>query len=402
MVWPRWAALPGIVEELVDAGARRMRNPEDVLIHTPDGWLPRYDRMESFLSVSRRLLDWKVRSRVLANPRITVWQATDAIGLTGAAGRVTGARLRSRETKAIDELGADLVVDATGRGSHAPKWLREVGIAQVREELVDPGLVYVTKVFRALPGAENTFPSVLISSAPASETPSGGALLLPVEDGRWMLTVTCRRGVAPPSDDAAFDAFARGLGNPLIDTIIDRAEPLSRLYRYDLTNNRRRHFDRLRPAPEGFVAIGDAHCSFNPVYGHGMTVAMFGALALHGVLAQQGIAPSTARLAQKAVARVTNPVWSMARRYDIRFRGTRGTNVTVLDRAVQAYDRRLQRAAMDSREIVAAQISVFELTSSPNRLLAPQILWQAMRRPRATGLAEPPLTEHERAVLGLC
>ncbi|MFB9906374.1 NAD(P)/FAD-dependent oxidoreductase [Allokutzneria oryzae] len=391
--------LPGMVDELVKAGARRIRNPEDVLILTTAGWLPRYQDMESFLSASRRVIDWSIRERVLADVRISVRQATDVTGLAGDAGRVTGVRLRSRETRATDELAADLVVDATGRGSHAPRWLREIGVPEVREELVDPGIVYVTKVFRALPGTEDDFPAIMIADDPRSERPGRGALLLPVEDGQWMLTLSGRRGVTPPSDDEGFHAFARELPHPILSKIIEMAEPVSRMFRYDLTSNRRRRYDRLRPAPEGFVAIGDAHCSFNPVYGHGMTVSVFGALALHETLGRQGLQPSTARLAQKAVARATDPVWAMARSQDVRFRGTTGTRMTMLDRVQEAYGRRLQRAAIGSRDIVAAQLSVFELAGPPTQLLAPKIIRQAMRRPRATGPTEPPLTERERAAL---
>jgi hypothetical protein len=38
-----------------------------------------------------------------------------------------------------------------------------------------------------------------------------------------------------------------------------------------------RHYERMKPCPDGFVVIGDALCHFNPIYAQGMSAAAPGA-----------------------------------------------------------------------------------------------------------------------------
>ena len=54
----------------------------------------------------------------------------------------------------------------------------------------------------------------------------------------------------PPTDDAAFLALARGLRSPLLYETMKAAEPVSAIFGYRNTDNRRRHFERLRRWPE--------------------------------------------------------------------------------------------------------------------------------------------------------
>lgn len=61
---------------------------------------------------------------------------------------VTGVR-----TDAGDVAEADLVVDAMGRRSPLPRWLRDAGAGPIQEESEDCGFVYYTRYFRALDGA---------------------------------------------------------------------------------------------------------------------------------------------------------------------------------------------------------------------------------------------------------
>jgi len=81
------------------------------------------------LSVSRPLLEGYVRARVRALPNVAFLDSCDILGLTATPDgrRVTGARVRRADGSAGEVLGADLVVDATGRGSRTPIWLEALG-----------------------------------------------------------------------------------------------------------------------------------------------------------------------------------------------------------------------------------------------------------------------------------
>lgn len=141
--------LPGTVTALGAAGARSLYLPRDLLTRTPTGWQRRFDeRRHLTLSVTRPVLDTVVRERALraaagSATRVEVLEATEAIGLTGDAGRVTGVRVRSRDgepgARSERELRAALVVDASGRGSRTPQWFAALGAPAVRTTFAEGG-----------------------------------------------------------------------------------------------------------------------------------------------------------------------------------------------------------------------------------------------------------------------
>ena len=53
--------------------------------------------------------------------------------------------------------------------------------------------------------------------------------------------------------------------------------------------NRWRRYDRWPAKLAGFVALGDAACAFNPVYGQGMTTGALSALTLRDTIAKLGL-----------------------------------------------------------------------------------------------------------------
>jgi 2-polyprenyl-6-methoxyphenol hydroxylase-like FAD-dependent oxidoreductase len=75
------------------------------------------------LCVSRPTLESAVRRRVVAQPGVKLLGRRDVVGLTASRDncRVVGARVIGRAVGSAEEqLPADLVVDATGRGSRLP------------------------------------------------------------------------------------------------------------------------------------------------------------------------------------------------------------------------------------------------------------------------------------------
>lgn len=309
--------LPGVVDDLVRHGAHCRALPADALIRTAGGWFPRHRTDAYLLSASRWLVDHVVRRHALVG--VSVLTRTRCVGLVGDRSLVRGVLLRAGGT--TRRLAADVVVDATGRGSPAPRWLADLGAGLVTEETVDPGLAYATRVFRAPADSAGT-PAVMLHPDPATGRPGLGGTLFPIEGGRWIVTITSTGDEPPPTDGPGFAAAARVLASPLIAELTAAAEPLTGVRTFHGTVNRRRYFERTA-LPAGFLVIGDALSAVNPVYSHGMSVAALGALRLTGELDRHGCSPTAVTAQQRAMAVEAHPAWQLATAQDRRRAGGR-------------------------------------------------------------------------------
>jgi flavin-dependent dehydrogenase len=391
--------LPGTVHRWLDAGAHRVGLPSGMVTMAPVGWLRRWPQMQFLIASSRDLLDWVVREQVLRNPRVTVRQATEVTELIGSAARVAGVQVRDRGTGATATLDADLVVDATGRGSQAPRWLSQLGLPAVPETVVDSGLAYASRIFRAPTAATDGFPVVNIQGDPRLAEPGRGGCVLPIEDKRWLVTLAGTRGGEPSTKEEEFQPFARSIRHPLIADLIESAEPLTPVYGSRSTVNRRRHFERLPHWPEGLVVLGDAAATFNPLYGHGMSVAAHQAAAVRVLINRYGLNAAVARRIQRRVGQTIAGAWAMATVQDIFYPDAIGAKPTVVTRALQRYVNRLISTANSHPSVARALLDTFTLSAPMTRLAAPHIALATLRGPRRPPLPAPPFTEHEQCVI---
>jgi 2-polyprenyl-6-methoxyphenol hydroxylase-like FAD-dependent oxidoreductase len=383
--------LPGIVGELTAAGAVRTALPSQLLWLDATGWADRrLSSQGTFFTCTRALLNYTVQQRVARYARVRFVEATAVHGLLHSGGAVRGVRLQAKGGEPY-ELSADIVVDASGRSSSAPKWLAELGYPQPAEEVVDPGIAYATRVFRRTPRG-NAQDFSVVSVQPTPEQPTMG-LLIPVEDDGWMLALGGLRGHEPPTDEAGWLEFARNLRSPIIHELISEAEPRGPIFGYRNTQNRRRAYDKSERHPEGFLLLGDAVCTFNPIYGQGMSVAALEALALRDLLAQHGTGPGLARRVQKMVARVTSQPWTMATTEDRRYPSTIGGRaLNAAERAVGWYLSRVATEALVNGPVGEAFFGAVTLTVPASKLVHPKVIWAALRRPsRHVVVPEPTL-----------
>ncbi|MEU7101716.1 pyridine nucleotide-disulfide oxidoreductase [Streptomyces longwoodensis] len=389
--------LPGVVEASLARGARLAHIMGDMVSRAPNEvWFRRFTTTHHRnLVCSRDLLDQVLRDRVLADPRLTLRQGTTALALEGDAARVTGVRVRAGDEEHV--LAADLVVDASGRGSRAPRWLAALGLPGVTEREVDAGVVYATRLYRA-PGATRhlAFPIVNVQANPA-KAPGRGGIVLPVEDDRWIVTLAGTRGGEPGDDPGAFADFALTLGDPVIGELIKDAEPLGGVATTRATGNRRRYYEKAERWPDGFVVLGDAVAGYNPVYGHGLTVAAQCALAVRAVLRSTALtAPGTARRIQRAAARPVAAAWDLAVGQDAFYPGASDTPPTATERFLARFvDRAVETGARDPRAL-GALLDVMGLEKPATRLFSPGMLLPMLLGRKRPHLSGPPLTEAER------
>ncbi|MFI8346315.1 NAD(P)/FAD-dependent oxidoreductase [Streptomyces sp. NPDC085596] len=394
--------LPGAVDALSAAGVNRVPVTTDMVVLSAHGWYRRWPESAFMLPASRDLLDWVVRELVLADGAIELLDRTEALSLTGTGQAVTGVRVRADGTERT--LDADLVVDATGRGSRAAHWLAGLGLPEPERREVDSGLTYASRLFRAPEGARGGFPVVNIEPGQRGSSMGRGGVLLPVEDGKWLVTLTGGRTDEPPATGAEFLRYAHEeLRHPLIGELLAHAEPLTGVTVTRTTVNRRVFPERSPKWPEHFVVLGDALCALNPVYGHGMSVAAQSAVALReAVLRQGGLgAPGLARRAQRAVGRTVRTAWDLAIGADVFYPGATPTGPTVRDRLVSAYVGRLLLTATGNGRVARRVTDVTSLEAGAQVLLAPRMLLAAAVGPLRPPLSGPPLTAEERKAAGV-
>jgi 2-polyprenyl-6-methoxyphenol hydroxylase-like FAD-dependent oxidoreductase len=335
------------------------------------------------LLVSRPLLEAGVRTRVLALPNVRALENCDVPGVTTTEdrARVTGVRLVRRATGSAEEiLTADLVVDATGRGSRTPAWLKALGYEQPAEERVKIDLGYTTCVYRRTPDQLAGRRGIAIAGDP----PNGRTGVAMAQEGdRWIVTIGGYAGDFAPLDPQGFLDYARELPTPDIYALIKDAERLSEPVAYRFAASLRRRYERMTRFPAGYLVFGDAICSFNPVYGQGMSVAALEALVLQDCLAQGGHALAP-RFFKKASTVVDGP-WSVAVGNDLRYPHVEGRR-TRMGQFINWYIGKLHIAAREDAALSIAFLRVVNMIASPASLLHPRISLRVLRgnlRPRA-------------------
>jgi 2-polyprenyl-6-methoxyphenol hydroxylase-like FAD-dependent oxidoreductase len=373
--------LPGLTGELVRAGAEPLDFTREIAWMGPYGWYARFPGDLLTLASTRDLIDWGVRGRVAALPNVRILQGADVAGLIRGPGgaRVAGVRLRSRTADAEGdrggaELAADLVVVADGRNSRLPEWLAALGYEPPAETVVNSFQGYASRFYRPPPAFEPDWKGLYIQQAPPGD-PRGG-LVSPVEGGRWLVSLVGGDGDYPPTDEAGFLAFARSLRSPALYEAIAAAEPLTPIAGQRATENRLRHYDRLGRSPDGVVAVGDAVCAFNPVYGQGMTAAALGAEVLDRWLREgpSHRGPGRGRVFQRRLARATAAAWQLSAGADYRFRTTEGPPQGRVARLTGCYIAEVMRAAT-RRPLARRRLAeVLHLLRPPSALFGPGVL----------------------------
>ncbi|MGW4941836.1 FAD-dependent oxidoreductase [Actinoplanes sp. NPDC004185] len=378
---------PGLTDELLALGARWIDVARDAHVWQLDGYRVRADSGVTMLAMSRPLLESCVQRRVRALPRVSVLDETAVAGLTGRAGeRVTGVTLADGR-----ELPAGLVVDASGRGSRSDRWLHDLGFPSPPESVITVRVHYTTRLVSGRPKCLPGPGMIVLAESPPEHRRYGAAFS--VEGDRWLVTLGGFHGEQAPTDPEGYQRFAESLPDGTIAELLRTGEPLTDPVAYTYPTSRRRHFERLRRIPAGYVAVGDALCSFNPVYGHGMTVAALEAVTLAECLDRHR-APSVA-MARDFYRRSAKPIavaWEMAATTDFAYPGTQGPKPRGLA-LTHWYQRQIFRATHVSPEVIRQVVRVQHLLAPGSALLRPamvaKVLRAARRDRKAAGSSAP-------------
>lgn len=319
------------------------------------------------LSASRPLIEAAVRERVRALPNVTVLDGHDVTGLIAGAGRVTGAAVTGHDGRGARPLPADLVVDATGRGSRTPRWLTELGYDAPPADRVTVDLSYTSGVFDDPDGLLGDDLVVVTARFPGRRR---SAVMQRLEGRRILVTLAGVLGERTPETFDGFAAYARTLPTPDVSDVVTRATPVGAPAMFRVPAYVRHHYERLTRFPAGLLVTGDASCSFNPVYGQGMSVAAMNALALRDELAHGG-EPDPYRYFTAVSGSLEAP-WRFGVGADLALPGVTGPALPESPLTAD-YVGRLQLAAVGDPAVAIAFIRVTGLVDPPPALLRPEI-----------------------------
>jgi len=371
------ALFPGFEQELIERGAVPSRPLRDTLFVDQFGLWPRHDVGLEVPMLSRPLLERTLRDRLAGVRNVELRGELVAQELIAEGERIAGVLCRHADGTISRELG-ELIVDATGRGAHTGEWLRRLGFALPEETKIEVDLGYAGCFVR--PRRTPPFLGALVAEPP----PTGRfASLVQTQEGERMIVAVAVRGTDTPlpNDYAGVLAIAERLPHPAPFELMRDADPLTPISRFGFPASVQRHYERLERVPHGFVCIGDAICSFNPIWGQGMSVAVLEARALGELLEQTAGDPVALAALPGAfyaqAARIVAAPWQLSVGPDFAFDTTRGERKAEL-RSKRGFGRALGKLALQDPEIRVLTSDVYHLLKPLAALSTPDVIARVM------------------------
>ncbi|HEY1609304.1 MAG TPA: FAD-dependent oxidoreductase [Paraburkholderia sp.] len=363
---------PGFLDALERDGALVADLGHDVKWYQGGRWKNRYRSGIHAHYCSRRLIDNELRRQIarVAGMEILSGTRVTRIGFVGPSGAraIKGVYLDAAAGECF--VPADLVVDASGRGTRMPDWLREGGLGDVETSVVKTELGYASRIYRRIPDRAAQWQVLLV--LPSAPRQRAMGVISPIEGGRWMVTTGGWFGHFPGNDPDEFLRSLAALPVPDIHAVIREAEPLSDVATFRMPGSRRTHYDRIADWPSGLLVIGDALSSMNPLYSQGMTICALEAECIDHHVDAAIARTLSFRSLQGKLCEVVDGAWHMATTEDLRFPETFGER-SWSTRFHHWYGAGLGRLSAHNRRALETQIGVTNLVMSPSRLYVPAI-----------------------------
>jgi len=368
---------PGYKRDLAAAGAVPVRFARDVQLERPDvGVLPKRDFGIQLLCATRPLIELVLRRLAEAVVNITLRPASRVTGIVPAAGGdgVRGIRFVNGSERS-ETLDADLVVDASGRGAPTLTLLDALGWDRPQMTEIGVDISYATVVVEIPPNATTEWKAVL--TLPDPPHVALHSVLVPTEDGRWIIAIADDSATAWIETWDAFLEASRSLITRTIYYALRYAKPPEGIRHYRFPVSTWKHFERLPRLPRGVLPVADALCRFNPIHGQGMSSAAKQAHLLEDVLHRAADEPDPIAALQSGfnseVASVLETPWIMSTSADLAFPQTRGERPDNFAEA-REFEAALFRAAVADPVVHRAMIEVAHLLQPQSRLQEPDIV----------------------------
>lgn len=366
------ALFPGFENELYARGSVRCRPARDMVFFDSLGLWNQDDVGPEQPLQTRPLLEGALEDRVTALPNVQLRRGVVVHELIAEGDRVIGVATRDAAGTSRREL-ADLIVDATGRSAHSPEWLRRIGFPEPPETRVEVDINYAGCLAR--PKRTPAFLGAMVAEPP----PDGryGSLINMQENGLIIACIGSRGQGTPLADDyPSMLSQLERLPHPAAFEMARDCEPVSKFARFGFAASVHRHYERLERVPEGFLCIGDAICSFNPVWGQGISVSAMEADVLGRMLIERAGDGSLTGLPSAFYAesaRIIATPWSLSVGPDLAYTSTRAERAPD-SKAGRGFMRALGQLAKRDPEVRELVSQVFHMTKPREALATPEML----------------------------
>lgn len=385
--------IPDLPEQLAAEGCSRFDQVRDVATWSGVGWRQRLESGIETVGFRRPLFESVVRRNVLKRKNCEI-RVGSVIGLRASTDGsvVTGVDIEGQQP-----VEADLVIDATGRASQAPKWFEGLGYERPDEVHVRCQMGYAARLVRV---PEGVLPPQLfgLNALPFPGHHRGG-LLFAADNGLWVLAAAGGARDYPPRDEDAFLEYLDGAPVSVIGQVARQCEPVGPIGTYRMPGNQLRLWQKLARRPRRFVVTGDAVGSYNPVYGQGMTQSAKAAVILRDSLAAVDDLDNLADYFQAELGKFATFACDTSGKPDSLYDGVHLINFEPWDADAVARATALEQLATED-PVVTLKVSRAQLGMRPEELDSPELAFmveQRMRlgRPSANrnGSTIPPLVE---------
>jgi 2-polyprenyl-6-methoxyphenol hydroxylase-like FAD-dependent oxidoreductase len=313
---------PDLLGELLQSGARIFRF-EDGL---PPALRSRYrpepgDEDLAILFSRRTTLELVMRRYASRLEGVTFLDDTGVRGLIARrdeAGHLVAEGLKIEHQGAFSEMRANVIVDAMGRNTNFPDWLRSQGV-DVAEEESPAGILYYTRHYRLKDGQEEPSRDGTTAAGDlgyikfaifAADNRHFSVTLATPEIEAGLRTAIVR----PPT----FEAICSRLPAIARWTDPERAEPASAVFAMgNLKSQWRSTFKDGLPQVLNFFALGDAAVRTNPLYGRGCSAGVVHAHILRAALDATSDPVDRARKVEEDTRTALRPFYDTMARQDL-------------------------------------------------------------------------------------
>ena len=366
---------PGIVEELIADGSVKSDFTSKMAWNHHGSWKMKFHAGVSIIQQSRPFLEWHIKRRLAMIPNINFLTGTKVheLHINSDSNKVIGVALQQEGALATFHE-ADFVVDASGAGSSASNWLKQLGFETPKKTEVSVNLFYASRIYSSLSSNNEDWGNLLVYPNPPLQNRGGS--ISPIENGRWMVTLLGYGVQQPPRNGDEFLQYAQSLEQPDVYEAIKNAEPETDVSIYRFPALRRFHYEKLKRIPNGLIVLGDAFCRIDPVFGQGMSIAALEAIALKKELEKaqhNNTFHQISKNTHRAFSKIIDVPWLIALAEDFRFTHTSGAKPIGLP-LLQWYVKRVILACATNQKVYKRLINVLQLKAHPISLFNPSTL----------------------------